>query len=69
MSWLRVKCPHVDRSSFWSVGARRRQGEEERIHSSWNPLHHLFLFNGEVLKPVRLRSMTSGDDTIRKGRS
>jgi len=47
--------------------SRRHQGEEEGILPSLDPLHHLFLFVGEVSGPVRLRSMTSGDDTIRKG--
>jgi len=43
------------------------RGRKEEFFPPWNPLHHLFLFNGKVIGPVRLRSMTSGDDTVRKG--
>jgi len=44
-------------------------GGERRNSLSLDPLHHLLLFVGKVTGPVRLRSMTSGDDTIRKGGS
>jgi len=45
------------------------RGRKKDFFPPWNPLHHLLLFIGEVMGLVRLRSLTSGDCTIRRGGS
>jgi len=47
----------------------RARGRKKEFFLPLDPLHHLFLIHVPVLEPVRVRSLTSGDDTIRTGGS
>jgi len=43
------------------------RGRKKEFFLPLDPLHHLFLIHVPVMGPVRLRSVTSGDDAHRKG--